>query len=96
MKIICESCETIFKAKVVKGMTNCPVCGAAFDEEEEQENIEIQKIKREENIMYFDSIVVLDEAPQYSYVSIHCKECKADNSLELDNFDEIVDEKYVV
>lgn len=99
MKIICESCETIFKSKVVKGMTNCPVCGAAFDEEEEQENIEIQEIKKEEieeNIMYFDSIVVLDEAPQYSYVSIHCKECKGDNSLELDNFDEIVDGEFVV
>ena len=37
MKIICESCEsceTVFKAEAVKGMTNCPVCGAAFDEEE--------------------------------------------------------------
>lgn len=99
MKIICESCETIFKAEIVKGMTNCPVCGAVFEEKEEQKNIEIQKNKKEEieeNIMYFDSIVVLDEAPQYSYVSIHCKECERDNSLELDNFDEIVDEKYVV
>lgn len=99
MKIICESCETIFKSKVVKGMTNCPVCGAAFDEEDEQGNIEIQEIKKkeiEENIMYFDSIVVLDEVPQYSYVSIHCKECKGDNSLELDNFDEIVDGEFVV
>lgn len=35
MKIICESCETVFKAEAVKGMTNCPVCGAAFDSQGE-------------------------------------------------------------
>ena len=36
MKIICESCETVFKSETVKGMTNCPVCGAAFDSQMEE------------------------------------------------------------
>ncbi len=33
-KIVCESCGTIFPFEKAKDMTECPVCGAAFDEEE--------------------------------------------------------------
>lgn len=32
MKVICESCESVFKAETIKGMSCCPVCGASFDE----------------------------------------------------------------
>ena len=33
-KIVCESCGTIFPFEKAKNMTECPVCGAAFDEDE--------------------------------------------------------------
>ncbi len=33
-KIVCESCGTIFPFEKAKDMTECPVCGATFDEEE--------------------------------------------------------------
>lgn len=32
MKVICESCETVFRAETVRGMSSCPVCGAAFSD----------------------------------------------------------------
>lgn len=31
MKIICESCGTIFKSEIVRGKSSCPVCGASFE-----------------------------------------------------------------
>lgn len=33
-KIVCESCGTIFPFEKAKDMTECPVCGATFDEDE--------------------------------------------------------------
>lgn len=39
MKVICEKCGTTFKAELVNGMSCCPVCGAEFDDEAEEEHI---------------------------------------------------------
>lgn len=33
MKVICEKCETVFKAEVIKEMKCCPVCGEPFEED---------------------------------------------------------------
>ena len=32
MKVICEKCESVFKAEAIKGMSCCPVCGEPFDD----------------------------------------------------------------
>lgn len=37
MKVICEKCESVFKAEAIKGMSCCPVCGASLDEEKEKD-----------------------------------------------------------
>ncbi len=34
MKVICEKCESVFKAEAIKGMSCCPVCGASFEVED--------------------------------------------------------------
>lgn len=91
MKIICESCETVFKAEAVKGMTNCPVCGAAFDEEEGNANNQ----GGEEGLMYLHHIYIFSNHPQDNVVTLYCKECKTEVDLKLDNFDELVQKEYV-
>ena len=93
MKIICESCETVFKAEAVKGMTNCPVCGAAFDEGEGNANN--QGDKEEEGLMYLDGIHIYHSHPQDNDVNLYCKECNTDNFLKLDDFEELVKKEYV-
>lgn len=94
MKIICESCETVFKAEAVKGMTNCPVCGAAFDEG--GGNVNNQGDKEEEGLMYLDEINIYPYHFQSSNVTLYCKECNTDNFLKLDDFDELSEEEYVI
>ena len=102
MKIICESCEsceTVFKAEAVKGMTNCPVCGAAFDEEEGNANNqggEEREIKAPGSLMYFYENKRIEYSPEDSIVCCCCKECNALNELESKKFKEIVDKKYAI
>ena len=96
MKVICESCGTIFKAKAVSGMSCCPVCGASFDDSEEEIDLEVNLSEDEEGLMYFDEILIFKDAPQYSGVSLYCGKCGEDSALEIDKFDKLVDEKYVI
>lgn len=37
MKVICEKCESVFKAEAIKGMSCCPVCGVSFEEKVEKD-----------------------------------------------------------
>lgn len=90
MKIICESCETVFKAEVVKGMTNCPVCGAAFDGGGEEEREE------EGSLMYFSKIWRFNSPKEQDFVSIYCRECGETQHLHLKYFNKLVDKKYVI
>lgn len=39
-KITCEKCGTEFKFEIAKDFESCPVCGALFDDEEENVDIE--------------------------------------------------------
>ena len=99
-KVVCDSCGTTFKYEVVKDMKNCPVCGELlWDEEVESKgNIDTELDMGEPygGVMYFDEIVVYDNDPEYSHVAVYCGECKEFNDLELDNFEKLVDEEYVI
>ncbi len=89
MKIICESCETVFKSETVKGMTNCPVCGAAFDSQ-------MEEVEEEGSLMYFDKIWRFNSPETVDAVSIYCRECGKQQFLELKYFNKLVDGKYVI
>lgn len=46
-------------------------------------------------MMYFDEIVIFDEAPEYNHVYAYCKECGKTVPIDLGEFDELVDQEYV-
>lgn len=94
-KIICESCGTIFPLDKVKDMSECPVCRASFDDEEEDMS-ESQEEVEEPGLLYFDLIDIFKDEPEYSHVSAYCNECKKMNPLDLDLFDKLVDKEYVI
>ena len=100
-KIICESCGTIFPFDRAKDLDRCPVCDASFDGEDEdsmdneypeQEDMD----ESEEELMYFDEIMLFEEAPECNNVCVYCGECGKDNTQDIDAFDKLVDEKYVI
>lgn len=100
-KVVCDSCGTTFKYEVVKDMKNCPVCGELlWDEEGESEgNTGVSSDIEEpyEGLMYFDEIITTyDECPELNGVRAYCGECGGDNPLELDIFEKLVDEEYVI
>lgn len=92
-QITCDNCGTIFKFEVVKGAISCPVCGQNWEDETTSDIIDENM---DEDVMYFDEIVIFKDEPKYNHVSIFCNECKKDNSLDLDMFTEIRDRKYVI
>lgn len=92
-KIICESCGTIFEYNIAKEFENCPVCGASFEEEEE--NMELEEEESEDAVMYFDQIMIFKEDPEYNSVRVYCGECGTGNAKEIIFFDELVDKEYV-
>jgi len=96
MKVICESCGTIFKTAVVEGMDCCPVCGAPFDDNEEEIDLDMNPSEEEEGLMYFDEIMIFEKAPELNNVSAYCKDCGEINPLALDKFDKLVNKKYVI
>lgn len=96
MKVICESCGTIFKAEAVSGMSCCPVCGASFDDSEEEIDLEVNVSEDEEGLMYFDQIMIFEERPDLNNVNAYCKECGTNNSPSPELFDKLVDKKYVI
>ena len=98
-KITCESCGSSFPLERVKDLKVCPVCGENLWDEDESiggGDVESKADESEDGLMYFDEIVVYEDDPEYSHVSIYCGECKEFNSLELDKFDKLVDEEYVI
>lgn len=98
MKVVCEKCESVFKAEVVKGTSRCPVCGASFDFGETEGNevdTQVKSGKLDEGLMYFDEIMIFNDKPKLSGVEAYCSSCGAGNSLELDLFDELVDKDHV-
>ncbi len=99
-KIICESCGAVMPFEKVKDLDRCPVCGASFDEEVEDEGGEHVDVavndKVQDGLMYFDEIIEYKDAPEYSHVSVYCGECKEFNDLELDKFDNLMDKEYVI
>ncbi len=101
MKVICEKCESVFKVEAIKGMSCCPVCGAAFDEEVDDigngDATQVEMDESEEGLMYFDEIATsYKERPEFNGVYAYCGECKKFNHLELDKFDKLVDKEYVI
>lgn len=101
-KVICETCGTIFKEEIVQDAVTCPVCGASFDDDEKEairintENDTQTEIdETADNLMYFDEIMIFKEKPEYNNVNAYCTKCGADNSLELENFDELIDKDHV-
>lgn len=47
-------------------------------------------------MMYFDEIMIFEEEPEMSGVSIYCGACKEFMPLELENFTELSDKEYVI
>ena len=96
-KIVCESCGTEFKFEVAKDFEKCPVCGALFDEEVEDEGSEHVDVavndKDQDGLMYFDQIMVSQE---HKGVIAYCKGCKTLDFLDLDLFEKLVDKEYAV
>lgn len=100
-KIVCESCGTEFKFEIAKDFEKCPVCGALFDEEVEDEgggHVDVAvNDKAQDGLMYFDEIVTsYKECPKLNGVRAYCRECGKSNALELDNFEKLVDKEYVI
>ncbi len=93
-KITCEKCGTEFKFEVAKDFESCPVCGASFDDEEE--NVDAEEDNVGETVMYFDEIATsYKERPEYNGVRAYCRICGKSNSLGLDQFDKMIDKQYV-
>lgn len=98
-KIVCESCGTEFKFEIAKDFESCPVCGASFDDEEENVDAEDNATQIEnsgDDVMYFDEIVVFKDVPKHNHVFVYCKRCKETEALKLDLFDKLVDKNYVI
>lgn len=98
-KITCGGCGTVFEYKVAKDFESCPVCGASFDDEED--NVGDRADSKEDNagdaVMYFDEIATsYKERPEYNGVCAYCGECKGSNHLAFEKIDKIVDRKYVI
>lgn len=105
MKVVCESCESAFKAEVVKGMSRCPVCGEPFesvssnDEKSESVNMtnQVQDGETGEDLLYFDEIATkYKEHPEFNGVVAYCSNCGKINSLKLNLFDELIDKDHVI
>ena len=101
-KIICESCGTIFPFDRAKDMDRCPVCNASFDEEDNDgidgdDVAQVEMDGAEEGLMYFDEIATsYKERPEYNGVHAYCRECGEFNNLNLDKFDKLKDNEYVI
>ena len=100
-KIICESCGTIFPFDRVKDMDRCPVCDASFDEEDtdsmDNEDPELEDMdESEEELMYFDEIMIFENEPKRNNVRVYCGECGRRNMQYFDKFDKLVDKKYAI
>lgn len=103
MKVICEKCESSFKYEVIENMKCCPVCGEPFESvssnDERTENInasiQVQDDETEEGLMYFDEIVIFDDAPKHNHVFAYCRKCKEIDALKLNLFNELIDKDHV-
>ncbi len=94
MKVICEKCESVFKAEAVTGMSCCPVCGEPFDD---GDSVDGDNSIEDDGLMYFDTISTgYKERPEYNGVEVYCKNCQTMDSLDLDKFDKLVDKEYVI
>lgn len=95
MKVVCEKCGTSIPFNIAKDFSACPVCHASFDGGETEGDVADTQTEADEGLMYFDEIVIFDDAPRHNHVFIYCKECKETDCLELDLFDELVDKHHV-
>lgn len=102
-KVLCEGCGTSFLYSVVKDMKVCPVCGKSLWEDSAEDTGNVENVdavtdegKAEDGLMYFDDIMTFEDEPEYNHVCVYCGECGKDNSLEIDKFDKLVDQKYVI
>lgn len=104
MKVICESCGTVFKAEVIKDMTSCPVCGAKFEADDENNENAIDKksetisLKQEleeadKSMMHFDEIHFADNEME-GFIRIQCKNCLDLLYLDIEDA-EIIKEHYI-
>lgn len=93
-KVICESCGTIFREEIVKDMSDCPVCGTAFDDEAtENRDITLEDEKETgKSTVYFIEIMTYDNHP---VISAFCGSCGYVVTPNLDLVEEIVDGDHV-
>lgn len=94
-KIICEKCGTEYKFEIAKSFECCPVCGASFSDDGDND-LDNEFIVQDDGLMYFDEIVEYKDDPEYSHVSVYCGECKEFNDLEPDKFDKLMDKEYAI
>lgn len=99
MKVICEKCESVFKAEAIKGMSCCPVCGASFDEEiENGDSIHdgMEEIDLEHPDMYFYDIddEEDEENVELRDVWCQCTTCRKVNTIPCNQF-KFFEKKYV-
>lgn len=79
MKVICESCESIFKAEAIKGMNCCPVCGALFDDDSD---IDLVAGKEKHTYYYYTgaggtlTTTLYDETPLYTFEAVDMKDAE--------------------
>lgn len=91
-KIICKACGTAFQFELAKDMDICPVCGASLNDED----METDSSGEDDELMYFDLLDIFDEAPQNNHLRAYCTECGENNFFDLELFDKLVDEQYVI
>lgn len=47
-------------------------------------------------MMYFDIINIFKDDPEMNHVRVYCSECDYNDVIELNNFDELVEQEYVL
>lgn len=78
MKVVCEKCESVFKAEVVKGTSRCPVCGASFDFESSAD------VEKEKHTYYYykegggglDDMLFDGFTPLYTFEAVNMEDAE--------------------
>lgn len=95
MKVICESCESVFKSEVIKNMNCCPVCGTSFDDETETENDNLsEELKNANKSMMHVNQVHFQDSQMEGFIRIQCKNCLDFLYIDIEDA-EIINENYI-
>ena len=50
----------------------------------------------EEELMYFDQIMIFQEDPEHNNVRVYCGKCGESNMQDINMFDKLIDREYVI